>query len=374
MNVNSSDRHFSCAGMAILLASLLAGCSLHQRADLSALSTHLAAPAYARDPSFPQPSRIEFNTVSWVERDPQTKLIYVLQRAAPAVSVWTTSGALVSAWNTQALGDPHSISISPKADAGAPATAWITDMAPPRLAGTGYGHCLKQFTLAGNLLSTIGRCAENSQGTGLNPLQFDKVTDIAWSAPGDFFVSDGDLNGLNNRVLKLDPGGRLSANWSAPDDRPGSGPMQFNLPHALIVDGCDRVWVADTLNHRVQVIGTDGTYYGALKSFGSLGVYALAFGPSRPSPPETILFVGASPTSGGGIGTVFLFRVPVDCSHRAMIGSATPFASFDVPIPSSTSMTLLHSITVDPETWDVYLATLGGALPPQKWTATWPKE
>lgn len=29
-------------------------------------------------------------------------------------------------------------------------------------------------------------------------------------------------------------------------------------------------------------------------------------------------------------------------------------------------------MTVDPETWDVYLAVLGGNLPPQKWIATWP--
>jgi hypothetical protein len=41
------------------------------------------------------------------------------------------------------------------------------------------------------------------------------------------------------------------------------------------------------------------------------------------------------------------------------------------PIPSSTSMTLLHSMTVDSETWDVYLAVLGGKLPPQKWVASW---
>jgi hypothetical protein len=55
-------------------------------------------------------------------------------------------------------------------------------MAPPLLAGEGYGHCLKAFTLAGDPLSTIGSCRENSQGTGLDPVQFDEVTDIAWDA------------------------------------------------------------------------------------------------------------------------------------------------------------------------------------------------
>lgn len=94
--------------------------------------------------------------------------------------------------------------------------------------------------------------------------------------------------------------------------QPGNGRGQFNLPHALIVDRCDRIWVADTLNRHVQVIGSDGMYHGALTSFGDLGVCALAFGASFSSPPETILFVGASPTSGGGTGTVSLFAAPMD--------------------------------------------------------------
>lgn len=327
-----------------------------------------AVPTYTLDPTFPRPTGLSFNTVSWVERDPLSKLIYVLQRSTPPVSAWTTSGALVSTWTTQALGDPHSLSF--QTNASASTSVWITDMAPPLLAGQGYGHCLKQFTRSGNPTSTLGTCAENSQGTGLNPVQFDEVTDIGWDRQGALLVSDGDLHGLNNRVLKLDPAGNVLANWSAPGDQPGSGPGQFNLPHALVVDSCERVWIADALNHRVQVLGTDGTYHGSLSTFGELGVYALEFGASFATPAEAVLFVGASPTSGGGTGTVSLFAVPMDCAHSDIAG-LSPFAQFDVPIPASTSMTLLHSLTVDPETWDVYVAVLGGNLPPQKWLASW---
>jgi hypothetical protein len=325
-------------------------------------------PSYSLDPTFPKAAGFSFNTVSWVERDPSSKLIYLLQRSTPPVSAWTTSGDLVSSWTTQTLGDPHSISFQP--NSGASTSVWITDMAPPLLAGQGYGHCLKQFSLTGNPTSTIGTCAENSQGTGLSPVQFDEVTDIAWDHAGALLVSDGDLHGLNNRVLKLDATGTVLANWSAPGDQPGTGPAQFNLPHALLVDPCDRIWIADALNHRVQALGSDGTYLGSLTTFGELGVYALAFGASSSPPAETLLFVGASPTSGGGIGTVSIFAVPTDCAPLDVAG-LSPFARFDVPIPSSTSMTLLHSLTVDPETWDVYVAVLGGNLPPQKWVASW---
>jgi hypothetical protein len=351
------------AAAALALACLLAGCGPSRSADAPSVRT-FGSVSYTRDPTFPRPSGIAFGTVSWVERDPRTRQISVLQRSAPPVSAWTPDGALVSSWTTQALGDPHSISFHTAP--GATTAVWITDMAPPLLAGTGYGHCLKRFTLSGDLVSTIGTCGESSQGTGIDPVQFDEVTDIAWNAAGDLVVSDGDLHGLNNRVLTLDPGGRVLASWSAPGDQPGSGPGQFNLPHALIVDRCDRVWIADALNHRVQVIASDGTYRGALTSFGDLGVYAVAFGAAFSSPPEAILFVGASPSTGGGTGTVSLFLVPMDCGHPAVAG-VMPFASFDVPIPPSTSTTLLHSIAVDPETWDVYLAVLGSDLPPQKW-------
>lgn len=354
---------------ALLCASLLLGCAGSPAAG-PPLGRKFDAPAYALDPSFPRPSGVSFSTVSWVDRDPKTKLVYVLQRSAPPVSAWTTDGELVSSWATQALGDPHSISFDAGPDGST--IAWVTDMAPPLLAGQGYGHCLKSFTLSGELLSTIGTCGENSQGTGLDPVQFDKVTDVAWDAAGDLLVSDGDLDGLNNRVLKLDPQGIVLASWSAPGDQPGSRPAQFNLPHMLIVDQCDRIWVADVLNHRVQVIASDGTFLGELTSFGDLGVYAVAFGASFSSPPETILFVGSSPTSGGETGRVSLFAAPMECTQPA-IANLAAFATFDVPIPSSTSTTLLHSMTIDPETWDVYLAVLGGNLPPQKWVAKWPE-
>jgi hypothetical protein len=356
------------AGTVLLCASsLIGGETKHERGPMH--STTLSVPTYTLDPSFPQPSDISFNAVSWVERDPQSRLIYILQRSSPPVSAWTTDGTLVSIWSTQELGDPHSISF--RTGPQGSTLAWITDMAPPLLAGQGYGHCLKKFTITGTWLSNIGVCAQNSQGTGLNPVQFDEVTDVAFDATGNLLVSDGDLNGLNNRMVKLDPNGKVLASWSAPGDKPGSGPVQFNLPHAVLVDHCSRMWVADALNHRVQIIGTDGKYHGEITSFGNLGVYALAFGGSFPSPPETILFVGASPTAGGGTGTVSLFAAPMDCTHPDIAG-LTPFATFSVPIPSSTSTTLLHSLTVDPSTWDVYLAVLGGKLPPQKWVARWP--
>ncbi|NIE63206.1 hypothetical protein [Burkholderia sp. Ax-1719] len=365
---HASKRFAGLIAIAFAAVFALVGC-IGQTGVEASPHANLPVPVYVRDPAFPQPSTVKFSTVSWVRREPRTGNIYVLQRSQPVVSVWSPKGNLISSWTTSALGDPHSISFH--TDTSGKTQTWITDMAPPNPAGPAEGHCLKAFDLSGRPLSTIGTCGANSQGTGLDPVQFDEVTDIAWNSSGQLLVSDGDVGGLNNRVLTLNPSGRVLAHWSAPDGHTGSGPGQFNLPHALLVDACDRIWVADALNHRVQVLAHDGTPLGDIATFGSLGVYALAFGQTYASPSRAVLFVGASPSTGGGTGRVSLFMVPMDCA-APHINASAPFASFEVPLPTSTTTTLLHALTVDPDTWDVTLAVLGSGVPPQRWVATWP--
>lgn len=383
----------SCVAAAFLVAIALSGCAVSPAPAPRSLAESSATPmpVYVAEPGFPQPSGVRFDTVSWVERDPRTGFLQVLQRADPVVSVWAPDGRLVSTWPaTGTLGDPHSLAIHAAPDGST--QVWITDMAPPQPAGPAFGHCLKRFTPEGRLAATLGTCGQNSQGTGLDPVQFDKVTDVAWNAAGQLLVTDGDVGGLNNRVLRLDAAGRVLAHWSAPGDRPGNGPGEFNLPHAAVVDRCDRLWVADALNHRVQVIDATGRPVGSLDGFGALGVYALAFGPRLASPARQVLFVGASPSAGGGVGNVSLFAVPMDCAATAPaalpaaaaasaasglvdptgLSGLRPFTRFDVPLPASSSTTLLHAMAVDPVTWDVYLAVLGTGVPPAKWTATWP--
>ncbi len=41
---------------------------------------------------------------------------------------------------------------------------------------------------------------------------------------------------------------------------PGAGPGQFDLPHAIAIDGAGRVYVADRSNARIQVFDSTGTF------------------------------------------------------------------------------------------------------------------
>lgn len=328
---------------------------------------------YVLDPSFPKPAPIALDEVTWPLFDRSTGELYLLQRSLPAVSVWTPDGELVRSWDTRELGDPHSIRIQ-RGPPGSTAWIWVTDMAPPRLAGDGYGHCLKRFDLAGRFAGSIGTCGPDSQGTGLDPVQFDKVTDVAFDGSGHLFVADGDLGGLNNRVLELDPDGTVLMDWSAPGGQPGDGPKEFHLPHALRVDECGRVWVADALNHRIQVIGTDGTFHGELSCFGDYGVYGLALGATRGTPlgPAAPLFVSTSPTDGQNRGTVYLFEAPMSCGAPDEIGTCAPVTSWDITLPPTQQTAMLHALSVQPDGGAIFLAELGGALPPQKWIRVTP--
>lgn len=320
-----------------------------------------ASAYYVLDPDFPRPSSIEFGEVSWSFFDQTKGLLVLLQRSQPTISFWTPDGTFLSGWTTDALGDPHSVELHTAASG--QRSVWITDMAPPLVAGTGYGHCLKRFTLNGELVGTIGTCGQHSQGTGLDPVQFDKVTDVAFDSDGKLFVTDGDLDGLNNRVLKLEPDGTVLQVWSAPGNQPGSGPKEFNLPHAVEVDACDRVWVADALNHRIQVIGNDGTYYGELACFGADGVYGLDLVAGAPAR----LFVTTSPTSQPRGGTVYVYDVEMICSQPTVFTDCDAVASWPIELPPTPETAMLHAISADPRTQDVYLSELGGILPPQKW-------
>jgi hypothetical protein len=318
---------------------------------------------YVLDKGFPQSSPIGFADVSWPAFDAANRRLVLLQRSAEAVSFWTPKGNLVSSWRNADLGKPHSITLH--SDASGTESVWITDMAPPNPAGPADGHCLKRFTPEGKLVDVIGVCGAHSQGRGLDPVQFDLVTDIAFDARGNLLVSDGDIGGLNNRVLQLDPAGKVLQVWSAPDDRPGAGPKEFNLPHALKVDGCERVWVADTLNHRIQVISTGGVFLGELRCFGDDGVYGIDLVPIGTA--LSRLFVTSSPTSHPTGGTVHVLDVPMSCSRPDIIGDCKAGARWRIKLPPAPETAMLHAISVDPNNQDVYLSELGGDLPPQRW-------
>jgi DNA-binding beta-propeller fold protein YncE len=121
-----------------------------------------------------------------------------------------------------------------------------------------------EFNPAGRVVMVFGRKQEASdEGTAplkhptppLPPVDglFRQVTDMAWDAAGNIYVSDGYIN---SRIAKFDKDGNWIKSWG----EPGSEPGQFNTPHNIAVDANGNIYVADRGNRRIQVFDGDGKF------------------------------------------------------------------------------------------------------------------
>lgn len=82
---------------------------------------------------------------------------------------------------------------------------------------------------------------------------FRQVTDVAWDAQGNAYISDGYIN---SRVAKVNKDGNWLMSWG----EPGAGPGEFNTPHSIAVDAKGNVYVADRGNRRIQVFDGNGKF------------------------------------------------------------------------------------------------------------------
>src|SRR6202049_3165566 len=126
-----------------------------------------------------------------------------------------------------------------------------------------------KFNPAGEVTMVFGRKQEASD-EGTEPLKhphpplppvdgmFRQVTDVAWNAAGDAFISDGYIN---SRVAKVDKHGR----WLKSFGEPGDGPGQLNTPHGIAADAQGNVYVANRGDSRMEVFDGEGKYLRQIK-------------------------------------------------------------------------------------------------------------
>jgi DNA-binding beta-propeller fold protein YncE len=79
---------------------------------------------------------------------------------------------------------------------------------------------------------------------------------------GDIYVTDGYGN---SRVVKFSRDGKFLTQWGSK----GSGPGEFDLPHAVVLDREGRVYVADRENNRIQVFTREGKFVAQWPELGS---------------------------------------------------------------------------------------------------------
>ena len=160
--------------------------------------------------------------------------VFLFTRAKPPIQVYSRSGKLLRAWGDDIIGSAHYIKFDRQLN------VWVADMGK---------HVVLQFTPEGKLLKTLGTPGE----PGEDETHFNRPTDMAVTPDGQVFVSDGYGN---NRIVHFDRNGKFVKAWG----KMGTGPGEFSLPHAIVVDSQGRLYVADRSNARIQVFDQSGKF------------------------------------------------------------------------------------------------------------------
>lgn len=194
----------------------------------------------------------------------------------PSILKFDASGKLVKSFGAGMLIFPHGIYVD-KDD-----NIWVTDgqdNAPLPARGGGSaggpgagasrsgpigprpgatkGNQVYKFSPEGKLLMTLG-----TPGGATEPDYFYQPNDVIVAPNGDIFVSEGHGAG-NNRILKFTKDGKLIKTWG----NLGTGPGEFDQPHALAFDSKGRLFVGDRNNNRIQIFDQDGNFLGEMKQF-----------------------------------------------------------------------------------------------------------
>jgi len=192
------------------------------------------ASTYVVDPAWPnKPADLRWGHVPGLAVDARDN-VYVFTRTEAPVQVYDPAGKPVRTWGQKTIKSAHHIRIDRDGN------VWIADV--------GH-HVVQKYTPEGKLLMTLGVKGKAGRDEG----HFYMPTDMAVTAAGDIFVSDGYGNA---RIVHFDRDGKFVNAWG----ELGHGPGQFSIPHSIAVDSSGRLYVADRNNARIQVFNEKGKF------------------------------------------------------------------------------------------------------------------
>ena len=165
------------------------------------------------------------------------------------------SGKVLRSFGSGLFASPHGIHVDGEGN------VWVTDAPGPGVAGgtatSDKGQQVMKFSPDGKLLLTLGKAGVMGSDTGT----FNQPADVAIAPNGDIFVADGHGNA---RIVKFSKDGRFIKEWG----KKGTGPGEFDLPHALEFDSRGRLFVGDRGNSRIQIFDQEGQLLAEWRQFG----------------------------------------------------------------------------------------------------------
>jgi secreted PhoX family phosphatase len=151
-------------------------------------------------------------------------------------------GKLLHNWGGGMFVFPHGIAVDKAGN------VWVTDGQMK----DGKGFQVFKFSPEGKVLLTLGKAGVAGNG----PDTFNMPSDVIVAPNGDIFVADGHGGTSNNRIVKFSKDGKYIKEWG----KKGTGPGEFDIPHALAFDSKGRLFVGDRNNNRIQIFDQDGKF------------------------------------------------------------------------------------------------------------------
>jgi sugar lactone lactonase YvrE len=226
---------------------------------------------------FKLPAGRTWGSTSAVDIDKDGRTIWVAERCGAnsclnstldTVLKFDASGTLVKSFGAGLMVFPHGIHVDrdgniwvtdgqdnrPRPARGAPPDAPLPP-APEKI----IGHQVFKFSPDGKLLMTLGKPG----GSQTEKDSFYQPNDVLVAPSGDIFVAEGH-GGNNARIVKFKGDGTFIKEIG----KKGTGPVEFDQPHALAMDSKGRLYVGDRSNNRIQILDQDGKFISETAEFG----------------------------------------------------------------------------------------------------------
>jgi DNA-binding beta-propeller fold protein YncE len=194
----------------------------------------------AVESAFSMPDGIAFDSVADVDIDADGHVI-VLHRGPQALLEFDASGQFIRGFGEGLFRRSHSLDIDQDGN------YWTTDFAT---------QVVLKLSPAGEVLLTLGTVGEAGNWDEQAGIRlFDQPNDIAFDSAGNFYVTQGHGR-AEPLVLKFDPDANFIKSWGGRGTLPG----EFAVPHSIVIDEDDMLYIADRENRRIQVFDTNGNF------------------------------------------------------------------------------------------------------------------
>jgi streptogramin lyase len=194
------------------------------------------------------PAGVQWGAVISVDADARDNL-WVFHRSSPPILKFDPSGKVIKSFGDGLFVNPHGMTVDRDGN------LWVTD-AQNR---DGKGQQVFKFNPEGTVLMTLGKAGVAREG----PDTFNGPCDVLVAPSGDIFVADGHVANANGRIVKFSKDGKFIKEWG----KKGSGPGEFDTPHAIALDSKGRLFVGDRNNNRIQIFDQDGKFLEEWRQF-----------------------------------------------------------------------------------------------------------